>query len=362
MRLLEPKANKFILRFDADKNVGIGHFKRCYALGCTLELHGFRVLYIFKYYEESIIDFLEKRKCEFCIIPEMISWRDEFEYIFKQGITDICGFILDISTPFAFNDPQGIKSYFNQLDKNFLLILIDGMGDNELLSRIDTRVDILVVPYFGAQAFEFVKATKCLAGPEYFIFGSDYLTFPIVPKQINATADKLLVTLGGSDPFNVTIDILNSIISIKNRRLIVRVVIGPNFDGLLQEKIKSYSELSRYEINVINSPDSLLEHMLWCDMAITSSGLTKYEMALTGTPSLQISFSEDYATVNEAFIKNSTAKHLGVYDNVSTQSLSKEIEGLLDDKQNRKRMSSAGQHLLDGRGTKRIMEVIKWKL
>jgi spore coat polysaccharide biosynthesis predicted glycosyltransferase SpsG len=102
--------------------------------------------------------------------------------------------------------------------------------------------------------------------------------------------------------------------------------------------------------------------MLWCDLAITGSGLTKYEMAVTGTPSLQLSFSEDHAAVNESFVKNGTAKHLGVYDAVSLRSISEEITGLLDNFGKRRFMSEAGKGLLDGLGTGRLIEAIRRKL
>lgn len=61
--------------------------------------------------------------------------------------------------------------------------------------------------------------------------------------------------------------------------------------------------------------------------AVSSSGLTKYELAMMGTPSLQISFSEQYAYINQYFVCYGSARHLGVFDKV-TVVLAQEIRTL----------------------------------
>ena len=43
---------------------------------------------------------------------------------------------------------------------------------------------------------------------------------------------------------------------------------------------------------IIDAPPNLVTHLKWAEMAISASGLTKYEMALAGVPSLHILMSQ----------------------------------------------------------------------
>jgi spore coat polysaccharide biosynthesis predicted glycosyltransferase SpsG len=360
-RSWEIKDKSFILRFDADKRVGMGHFNRCYALGEALRKQGFDLLFVCRRVEEGVGDLLRRKGSKYCIIPEEVTWAKEPDYIFDKCAGGNSIVVLDISTPYAFEDMQGILSYINMLRERCPIVLIDGMRDNALLTKINAQVDVAIVPYFGTEGMGLnpPNARIYLAGPQYFIFSPEYESSGTVKREIRSVAEKVLVTLGGADPCGVTIKVLNAIEGIKNRKISARVIIGPNFDSSLGEKIKNLADTSMHIRDIVYSPSSLLEHMLWCDIAVTSSGLTKYEMALTGTPSLQISFSYDYAVVNEPFTRYGSAKHLGVHDTVYSEHISKEIVKLLDNEQERRSMSEAGQSLLDARGTLRIIEAIR---
>jgi len=358
------KDERIIIRFDADKRAGMGHFNRCYALGKSLIRQGFDVLYCCRSFDKKIIDILKRNRNKYFLIPERFSWGDEAGYIFNELALNISGIVLDISTVYAFDNIRGIATYIKNLRKRCLVVLIDGMRGNALLSKADLRVDIAVMPYFGAEDIKWKSSPSLtyLTGPKYFIFSSEYARFKKGKRRVRRVADRVLVTLGGSDPCSATIKVLKAVAQIIDRKIYARVIMGPCFNQVLKDKIKLIAGRSRHKLEVVDSPVSLLRHMFWCDLAVTSSGLTKYEMAITGTPSLQVSFNKDYAAVNESFLKNGTAKHLGVYDAVSCQSISKAITGLLDNVRQRRFMSEAGKNLLDGLGTERIIEAIRRKL
>ncbi len=96
--------------------------------------------------------------------------------------------------------------------------------------------------------------------------------------------------------------------------------------------------------------------MLWCDIAVTSSGLTKYELALTGTPSLQISTDKEHARVNKPFADTGASQHLGIWYDLTIEEIREAIVGLMGDKSRRERMRDVGQEMLDARGALRVIE------
>ncbi|MDP8213180.1 MAG: hypothetical protein P9X22_07845 [Candidatus Zapsychrus exili] len=359
------KIKSIILRFDADKKVGMGHFSRCCALGKSLKENGFEVLYCCRYFDKEIVGILKRSKVQYILIPKNISWKDEAQYIFDKLALKVSGVILDVSTVYALNNTKEVSFYIKSLRRRCLVTLIDGMRDNSLLLKSNCKVDIVVIPYFGAEDFKQKKtcASNYLIGPKYFIFHSQYSCLKKDKRNIRKVAKKILVTFGGSDPSGTTMKVLRAISKIEDRNLHIRIAVGACFPKSLRSRIERFRDSNvRHKIDVLDSPASLFKHMLWCDIAITNSGLTKYELALTGTPSLQISLNEDHTVVNMPFKKNGSTKHMGVDCDISSDLIAAEIVALFDNSRERCSMSVSGQKMLDGLGSQRIIEMMRRKL
>ena len=102
------------------------------------------------------------------------------------------------------------------------------------------------------------------------------------PKENTTT---VLVTMGGSDTWSVTLKLLPMIPSSVHT---CRIVVGPaNTDkSLIESWISKYSGGIRFELSVC--PKSLLAEMDWADVAITGGGITPFEAAANGLPTLII--------------------------------------------------------------------------
>ncbi len=350
----------FLIRFDADEVVGMGHFNRCYAFGRQLIEAKSCVYFVAKHINPNIENILLDSKLNFIKVPEAVNWANEVDFINQQINGEIAGFILDIATLYAFKDLEGATAYANGLKRQGKTILIDGMGDNALMPKIKAAADVIVVPYFGADdlILEMKKESMYLTGPKYYIFSQEYRNGRCAQREIRANADRVLVTLGGADPLNITVKILEALAMIGDLNLEIRVVIGPNFKVALEDKIRCRAASSEQHIMIIDRPESLIEHMLWCDVALTSSGLTKYELAITGTPSVQISLNKDHAQINEYFIRYGSMKYLGMNSDIEADFIALELKNLLNNYEERNQMSHSGQKLLDSHGVNRIIEMI----
>ena len=98
--------------------------------------------------------------------------------------------------------------------------------------------------------------------------------------------------------------------------------------------------------------------MLWSDLAITGGGLTKYETAVTGTPSVIISQVAHQAELAKEFEREGTALHLGLGSKVGEEDIAQAVERLLRDDALRAEMSKRGKRLVDGKGIERIISEI----
>ena len=94
--------------------------------------------------------------------------------------------------------------------------------------------------------------------------------------------------------------------------------------------------------------------MLWADIAITGDGLTKYETAVTGTPSIMLSTAGSAKALNLEFERARTTQHLGDGGVVSVETIAEATRQLMSDVARRRKMSENGRAMVDGAGIERI--------
>lgn len=263
--------------------------------------------------------------------------------------------IIDIAHPSIISRQPELGSFFEMQRKlSHKLVAIDSMGDYSFATAFPLiPVDVVVVPYVGAAPIPCSRATMLL-GPEYALLSPDYSDMPV--RKINEIAERILVTFGGSDPEALTQIVLAALNQIK-RKLVVRVVIGPLFSGKVTKLIEAQARNIYHEVELLYSPISLVEHMQWADIAIAASGLVKYELAATGTPSILISRDEAHDVANQPFSQESLQKDLGVTSDSSF--ISQSIEDLIHNYDERRAMAEQGQRLIDAKGVERLIAAMK---
>jgi len=167
------------------------------------------------------------------------------------------------------------------------------------------------------------------------------------------------VTCGGADPMGWTPIVLSALESIADR-LTVRVILGPLFSSALRAEVAERAAVSIHRVEIVDSPDSLAAHMQWCDVAIAASGLTKYELAATGTPTILFSIDAFHDENNRAFAVLQVSEDLGA--SPSQNSIAGAARRLLADRDRREEMSASGRSVVDGRGAQRLVAKVMEKL
>jgi UDP-2,4-diacetamido-2,4,6-trideoxy-beta-L-altropyranose hydrolase len=242
------------------------------------------------------------------------------------------------------------------------VVVIDGLGADSLYARSrPIAADLLVVPYAGANdaAWMLAPGGRVLAGPAYFIFGPSYRATAGQPRAIRPVATRILITFGGSDPKQGTLLALDALDAVKTHVLDVRVVIGPGFSPTLASAVKQAARRVTHQVRFLARPHDLAGEMSDCDLAIAAAGLTKYELALTGTPSIQLELDAERAASGAAFSALGAARNLGTVSEVTPSRLAATVEGLIGDAAARSAMSEAGRRVTDGRGIQRIIEAME---
>jgi len=194
-----------------------------------------------------------------------------------------------------------------------------------------------------------------LIGPDYFIFRPEFIAAAKQSRSINQEARKILVTVGGSDDLNLSAKIARSLGEHSIPGLKIHLVFGAGYSEGLKQDVRTILEGVSGECSYLDQDTDMAAEMLWSDLAIIGDGLTKYEVAVTGTPSIMLSRPESEEELNILFQEAGTTMYLGNGCALEVGALAKTIRDAISDYPLRKSMSEKGKAILDGKGLERII-------
>jgi len=236
-------------------------------------------------------------------------------------------------------------------ENDYKLLVIDDMAHLE-----HYYADILVNQNINAPELNYScdKNTAQLLGCDYVMLRREFLEYKNCKREIPEKAKKILVTLGGGDPDNVTLNVIEALKLLNDPDLEVKVVVGPanpNINSLEKE-----FHLSPFTFHLLPSVSNMPSLMSWADMAITAGGSTCWELAFMGVPFLSVILADNQEDISSGLDEAGVAVNFGWCRDLSSEKLRSYLVDLIDDQVARRKQSSMGRQLVDGMGTERIIE------
>jgi len=348
-----PLKFDYCFRCDANAHIGYGHLHRCLSLASFVDQDkniAFLISEPSKYAQERVINAghsLFKLKKNNILDPK---------YIVSILLLNIKILIFDMSYFTDKKDQNLLKNYVNKSSKSSsITIIIDGLGLHNTVKTNDWHVDFILFPYVCVPTTTGIG--NMLSGSDYVIISKEYIEAKKRKKNFHKVKN-ILVTFGGSDPSSLTIVAIKALTRITKYDLCVRLIIG---DGFNEDLINNINELcsSIKNITLINAPKNLIEHMLWADIAISATGLTKYELSFMQVPSILISIDDEHANVHQEFSSLSMSTHLGVISSGTKVELKNEVIRFIEDHKLLKIMKEKSAISFDGLGAQRIIKQIE---
>jgi UDP-2,4-diacetamido-2,4,6-trideoxy-beta-L-altropyranose hydrolase len=199
--------------------------------------------------------------------------------------------------------------------------------------------------------------TQLLLGTRFALLRREFGSWHGRKGAIPEVARKVLVTLGGSDPDNVTAKVIQALQKIIIPGYDAVVVAGTSnpHRSQLEAALAGSESLIHLRSFVANMP----ELMAWADVAVAAGGTTSWERACMGLPSLIVILADNQRDLAEASERAGIGWNLGPHQRLTVSAIVETLERLMMDAAARTSMARRGPELVDGQGAARVVHKLR---
>lgn len=228
-------------------------------------------------------------------------------------------------------------------------------------SRYPRQAELTICPALHHQPLEETKATKLhlLQGPHYAILAAVHLE---MPHRALTTRTKLLLSLGGADPHQVTPRIApilrSALVDCQVRHGIesCHAVLGPAF-GDSGDRIAEILVRSGWRVHRALDPMRMAKLMSETRLAVIGFGTSLIELAWHGTPHLSVTHHPADETFARSLEAQGIGTHLGYAETLDDPIIATRFRRALEDASWQRESSRKAFRALDGgQGVERILD------
>lgn len=338
-----------VIRADADTRMGTGHVMRCVALAQAWEERGGRAQFVCSTVTPSLEARLRGEGFSVTSLPEsagsLADAAATVEVARHAGASWIVvdGYHFDVAYHRAIKT-AGLR----------LLILDDYGHADRYLADLVLNQNVHAGPSLYRDR---EPHTRLLLGTRYAMLRREFWASRLWRRSIPPVARRLLVTLGGSDPDNVTRTLIEAIAGLNVDGLQTTVLVGGSnpHQASLDAAVRGSSRPIRIERNVSNMPP----WMQWADAAVTAAGGTLWELAFFALPSLTVILADNQEQAARWLADRGVFPTLGRGATVSAEAVHGPLCRLLGDGELRRKHSELAAALVDGNGVFRVVEAMQ---
>lgn len=342
------KSAPLLLRADATARMGTGHVMRCLALAQAWQDRGARAVFAAAELPPALRDRLLTEGC--AVEPVGASAGTPADVAETAALARRLGaewMVLD-GYHFGGDFQQSLK------DAGLRVLAVDDYGH---AGRYPA--DLVLNQNLGATADLYADRgpkTRLLLGTRYALLRREFAAYRGRERSIPEIGRKVLVTLGGSDPDNVTLKVIQAIGRVDLDGLEAVVVVGAG--NPRRAELEAAARVCQAQVEVRANVADMPGLMAWADAAVAAGGTTSWERALLGLPSLVLVLADNQLPVAEACGAAGIARNLGRHRAVTESGLAAALERLLRDREARTAVDCLGREVVDGLGSERVARAL----
>lgn len=322
-------------RLEASEVIGAGHAIRSLVLADGLLRHGWRCIIAAS---ESTFRFIEHFNCYETIDPQ---------FLFDNQ------YFADLLVVDSYDLGYEYESHFRPLIKK--IMVIDDVPNRQ------HNCDILLDQTYDRDSVNYKNLVppncKLLVGGKYALLRREFIEFrqQAYERRKNVTKVKrILVSMGGSDPDNCVIKILE-IIKASDFLGIVDLVLG--FSDQNRFYIEQYLYTYPLQVNIYINPN-MAKLIYESDFAIGGAGSSMWERCCLGLPTFMVVCSDDQLMIASNLHKANAAINLGKIDCISVKDAAAQLTSTINNHHWIKELHKHSFEVCDGYGVERVLEEI----
>ncbi len=199
--------------------------------------------------------------------------------------------------------------------------------------------------------------TRLLLGPRYALLRREFRRWREWNRDFPEVGRKILVSMGGSDPDNVTAKVIQAIQALPSLNLETVVLVGGSNPHL--QCIHDLLSPDGHSIRLMIDAANVGEWMAWADVMVSGAGTTFWEMCLLGLPGMLVVLAENQQAIASCAESMEIAWNLGSGAELKVGELSSKLAHLACSVGERKAQSERGRKLVDGRGAERVVSSMR---
>lgn len=332
---------KIFIRADMNEQIATGHIMRCLSIADALLALGEHVTFILA--DEQAVSLLKQRGYDAIVLHAPWNHMEEELPVLSQIIRK------EHIDKLLIDSYQVTQRYLAELSKLVTTFYIDD------LNLFEYPVDAVICYANYWKKFQHkIKDSKTT-----FFCGMKYVPLKQAfwnceEKNISEKVDNVLMLTGGSDPFNVTEQILDSIDTSQFQTIdVICGIYNTNYNKFIKKYEKDINIRFHQAVNNIE------QYMKGADIAISAGGTTLYELCAMGTPTISFSFADNQLENVRKFQEDGLIDYAGDarYKGVA-EIIKASVNKYAANYVGRKNRSISMQNLVDGKGALRIAKIL----
>ncbi len=336
-----------LIRADASVAIGTGHVMRCLALAQAWQDAGGVATFAMAESTPAIEERLRREGAGLVRIEGVPGSGFDSEQLIALARKHGPSWLVVDGYEFGSGYQRALKN------ERLKVVSIDDNGRSETYAA-----DVVLNQNIHAREFLYQNRetyTKLLLGTKYALLRREFLC-PCEPREISSIGRKFLVSMGGSDPDNVTRRVMGAIERVAVADLQVVIVAGGSNPHVAS--IAGSIANSRHRCRILNNVANMQELISWADLAISAAGTACWEYCALGLPAVLVAVAENQIPNAEALHAAGAARLVAGGSGFAIGEMAQLITHLANSVSERQALSRTARALVDGGGAGRVLSAL----
>ena len=333
-----------LIRADATPEMGSGHVMRCLALAQAWKRIGGKSLFV----SAAVPDMLADRLRNSGIALKRISV--EYGSETDSAVTSATASV-EHAAWIVIDGYQFTSRYYQLVKGCGCRVLV--MDDVCHTDRYDVDAILNQNPYASEEVYRSRGSDAPLfLGTRYVLLREEFLNHAHYRSRKAGVAAHILVTMGGTDPWNMTAKVVTALRSLRGMEPECVIVLAG--DHPQYERIRGMASDVSFPVTVESNVSNMADLMAWADMAVSAAGSTVWELLYMGIPFIVVVMADNQLQSAGYLANRGIAINLGRHDEVAPEEVACALQRLLAQPALGESMAHNGRMLVDGYGADRI--------